>query len=58
VTNYKLGGLFRHTQGAYSLRPIDASHSAMPFMPLPVDLRANAARAPRAATLLPRRREG
>src|SRR5262249_27236830 len=35
---------------AYSLRPIDASHSAMPFMSLPVDLRAIAACAPRAAT--------
>jgi len=41
---------------AYSLSPIDANHSVMPFMAFPVDLRAIAARAPRAATQ-PRRRE-
>jgi hypothetical protein len=33
----------------YSLRPIDASHSAMPFMQLPADLQANAALAPQPA---------
>src|SRR5262249_33315161 len=34
---------------AYSLRPIDANHSVMPFMAFPVDPRAIAAPAPRAA---------
>jgi hypothetical protein len=34
----------------YSLSPIDANHSAMPFMAFPVDPRAIAARAPRGAT--------
>ncbi|MGB7713606.1 MAG: hypothetical protein WBL81_01335 [Pseudolabrys sp.] len=46
---------FSAKRWAYSLKPIDASHSAMPFMAFPVGLRAVAALAPRAATPPPRR---